>query len=242
MADRPSYKRLQVDERRRQLLDAGARLFQEQAYEEISMRDIAHAAGVSKPLIYHYFSSKTELFKAAVAERAAELQAAIEPGGEGDPLQQLAASLDRYLAWIEDHARTWSKLMQSANTLPEARELIEGFRRRTMELVLARVTGDPEPRPALRAAITGWLGYMDAVILDWAESKDLPRDKLRDLLIGAFAATLAVAQQIDPKIKLGADGGRPEASGGRPEARDGRSDADAARPDADGPAAPPNRG
>ena len=67
MADRPSYKRLQVDERRRQLLDAGARLFQEQAYEEISMRDIAHAAGVSKPLIYHYFSSKTELFKAAVA-------------------------------------------------------------------------------------------------------------------------------------------------------------------------------
>jgi AcrR family transcriptional regulator len=226
MADRPSYKRLHVDERRRQLLDAGARLFQEQAYEEISMRDIAHAAGVSKPLIYHYFSSKTELFKAAVAERAAELQAAIEPGDDGDPLQQLAASLDRYLAWIEDHARTWSKLMQSASTLPEARELIEGFRQRTMELVLAQVTGDRKPRPALRAAITGWLGYMDAVILDWTESKDLPREKLRDLLIGAFAATLAVAQQIDPKIKLGAEPGRADADSGRSDNGGGHSDAD----------------
>ena len=44
MAKQPSYKRLQVDERRRQLLDAGAALFAEQAYEEISMRDIAKAA------------------------------------------------------------------------------------------------------------------------------------------------------------------------------------------------------
>ena len=41
------------------------------------MRDVARAAGVSKPLLYHYFRSKTELFKAALAESAAELEAAI---------------------------------------------------------------------------------------------------------------------------------------------------------------------
>jgi AcrR family transcriptional regulator len=54
----------------------------ERGYEEISMRDIAHAAGVSKPLLCHYFRSKTDLFKAAIAEHAAELQSAIEPGAE----------------------------------------------------------------------------------------------------------------------------------------------------------------
>jgi AcrR family transcriptional regulator len=202
MAERPAYKRLQVDERRRQLLDAGAALFAEQAYEEISMRDIAQAAGVSKPLLYHYFGSKTELFKAAIAESAAELQAAIEPTGDANPLEQLARSLDKYLAWIEAHARTWSKLMQSAATLPEARELIEGFRQRTMDMVLAQLAGPRKPRPLLRAAVTGWLGYMDAVILDWVETNDIPRDKLRDLLVAAFAATLAVAQQVDPEVKL----------------------------------------
>lgn len=202
MAEKPSHKRLGLDERRRQLLDAGAALFAEQAYEEISMRDIARAAGVSKPLLYHYFHSKTELFKAAVAESAAELQAAIEPTGDAMPLEQLTRSLEKYLAWIETHARTWSKLMQSAATLPEARELIEGFRQRTMEIVLAQLTGTRQPRPLLRAAITGWLGYMDAVILDWAESKDIPREKLRDLLVAAFAATLAIAQQVDPKVQL----------------------------------------
>src|ERR1700722_15784471 len=99
MASEPAYRRLQVDERRLQLLDAGAALFPDQAYEEISMRDIAKAAGVSKPLLYHYFQSKTELFKAAVAEHAAELEAAIAPSGDAGALEQLARSLDRYLAW-----------------------------------------------------------------------------------------------------------------------------------------------
>lgn len=169
------------------------------------MRDIARAAGVSKPLLYHYFSSKVELFKAAVAENAAELQAAIEPSGQGSPLEQLTRSLEAYLAWIETHARTWSKLMQSAAALPEARELIEGFRQGTMDMVLTELTGQREPPSILRAAVTGWLGYMDAAILDWAQAQDFSRDKLRDLLVAAFAANLAIARQLEPKLQLKLD-------------------------------------
>jgi AcrR family transcriptional regulator len=202
MASGPAYTRLQVDERRRQLLDAGAALFAEHAYEEISMRDIAKAAGVSKPLLYHYFPSKIDLFKAAVAEKAAELQRVIEPSGQGTPFEQLSRTLDAYLAWIESNLLTWSKLVQSAAALPEAREIVESFRQRTMDMALARLTGGGEPRPALRTAIKGWLGYMDAAILDWTQAKDLPREQLRDLLIAAFGAALLSAQQLDPEIQL----------------------------------------
>jgi len=202
MARKPAYTRLRVDERRRQLLDAGTALFDRYAYEEISMRQIAEAAGVSKALLYHYFPSKTDLFKAAVAEAASELQQVIEPSGEGTPLEQLAGSLDAYLAWIERNERTWSKLIQSAATLPEAGELVESFRARTMDLLLGELTGEREPRPALRIAIQGWLGYIDAAIVDWTRGKDLPPDKLRDLLLAAFGASLFAAQQADPSIEL----------------------------------------
>ena len=202
MAAEPAYTRLQVDERRRQLLDAGARLFAEHAFEEISMRQIAEAAGVSKPLLYHYFPSKNELFIAAVGEAAEELRALIAPTGEGAPIEQLSASLDAYLGWIEDNGRTWSKLMQSAAGLPEARELVEGFREQTLELALGELTGARKPRPALRIAIKGWLGYMDAAILDWTRERDLSREKLRELLIAAFGASLLAARPIDPKVKL----------------------------------------
>ena len=198
----PAYTRLNVDERRRQLLGAGAALFAEHAYEEISMRDIAQAAGVSKPLLYHYFPSKIDLFKEAVAEKAAELAGIVEPGSEGTPLERLSNSLDSYLAWIEANARTWSKLVQSAASLPEARELIEGFRQRTMDMALARLTDGAAPRPALRTTISGWLGFMDAAILDWTQHGDLPREDLRDLLIAAFVAALLSAQEADPEIAL----------------------------------------
>ena len=143
----PAYTRLQVDERREQLIEAGARLFAEHAYEEISMREVAQAAGVSKALLYHYFPSKIELFKAAVAEKAAELGRLIEPSGDGSPLEQLNAGLDADLAWIEDNSQTWSKLMQSAATLPEAREIVEGFRQHTMDLVLAELAGEAQAAP-----------------------------------------------------------------------------------------------
>ncbi len=56
------------------------------------MRQIAEAAGVSKPLLYHYFPSKDDLFIAAVTEAASELQALIEPSGEGTPVEQLTAT------------------------------------------------------------------------------------------------------------------------------------------------------
>jgi AcrR family transcriptional regulator len=198
----PAYTRLQVDERRRQVVEAGSRLFAEHAFEEISMRQIAEAAGVSKPLLYHYFPSKIELFKAAVAEQASELQSMIEPAGEGTPFEQLTRSLDAYLGWIEGNARAWTKLMQSAATLPEAGEQVEAFRRETLDQLLLRLTGRRKPRPALRNALKGWLGYVDAAILDWIEAGDLARDQVRDLIVAAFGAALMAAQHADPKLKL----------------------------------------
>jgi AcrR family transcriptional regulator len=199
----PAYTRLQVDERRAQLIEAGAALFAEHAFEEISMRQIAEAAGISKPLLYHYFPSKIELFKAAVAEQAAELGALIEPSGEGPPVEQLVRSLDAYLEWIGNHSRAWRKLMQSAATLPEAAEIVESFRTSTLEQVVARLTGRSEPpSPALRAALRGWLGYVDAVLLDWVDRQDLAADQVRDLIVAAFGAALLAAQQLDPSVQL----------------------------------------
>jgi AcrR family transcriptional regulator len=198
----PAYTRLAVDERRRQLLQAGAKLFGDHAYEEITMAQIARVAGVSKPLLYHYFPSKIDLFKAAVVEHADELSRLLEARPGDTPAEQLMHVLEAYLGWIEQHERTWTKLIQSTATLPEARQLVEQFRSRTL-LELARgLTGGSEPRPALRTALQGWLGYIDAAILDWTEHHDLTRPQVRDLLLAAFGAAILAARQIDPSITV----------------------------------------
>jgi AcrR family transcriptional regulator len=203
----PAYTRLQVDERRRQLLDAGTRLFAEHAFEEISMRQIGEAAGVSKALVYHYFPSKTALFRAAVEEATTELRAVVGPTGDGTALEQLERSLDAYLGWIEANGQAWARFIQSTGIRSEGQGVIDDFRTRTTETVLAAVTGGREPRPAVRMAVKGWLGYLDAAIYDWVGAGDLSRDQVRQLLLGAFGAALAGAGQIDPGIGSDADDG-----------------------------------
>lgn len=50
------------DERRRQILDAALRLFDEQGYSNTKISDISEKAGISKGLVYRYFRSKEEIF------------------------------------------------------------------------------------------------------------------------------------------------------------------------------------
>ncbi|HMI71933.1 MAG TPA: helix-turn-helix domain-containing protein, partial [Solirubrobacteraceae bacterium] len=89
MAAGPAYTRLENDERRRRLLELGARLFTEHAYDEISMSQIARAAGISKALLYHYFPSKRDYFVATLAGGAEELRARVEPDPDLPPVQAL---------------------------------------------------------------------------------------------------------------------------------------------------------
>jgi AcrR family transcriptional regulator len=198
----PAYTRLQVDERRRQLLEAGTRLFAEHPFEEISMRRIAAAAGVSKALVYHYFPSKTALFRAAVAEATSELQAVVAAAGEGTAFEQLDRSLDAYLRWIECNGQAWARFIQSTAIRAEGQSVVDDFRTRTTETVLAALTGGGQPRPALRMAVKGWLGYLDAAIFDWVAAGDMPREAVHRLLVTAFGAALVGAQQVDPEITL----------------------------------------
>jgi TetR/AcrR family transcriptional regulator len=52
----------QKEARRKAILDAARTLFSELAYEDISLNGIAREAGISKPNVYRYFSTREEIF------------------------------------------------------------------------------------------------------------------------------------------------------------------------------------
>ena len=187
----PAYSRLQVDERRRRLLALGADLFATHSYDELSMAHIAREAGISKALLYHYFPSKRELFVATLQESADEVARLTEPDPGLPPMEALAASLDAFLGWIEEHPVAYAKLMRSS-AQPEVSDLVAGIRERTAVRILDGLAPDGAP-PKLRAAVQGWLWLMDGVILDWLEHRDLERAEVRDLLLGALGGAAQAA-------------------------------------------------
>src|ERR671914_634409 len=66
------YTRLPVEERRQRLLEIGAEMFARHSYDELSMGRIAKEAGISKPLLYHYFPGKRAFFAATLQQAADE--------------------------------------------------------------------------------------------------------------------------------------------------------------------------
>ena len=189
----PAYRRLDVDERRRRLLERGVELFARHSYAELSMAAIAREAGISKALLYHYFPSKQDFFVATLQQGAQEIARRTEPDPNLPPLEALAASLDAFLGWIEENETAYRKLMESVGSVPEVKALIDEIRNATSDRILDGLgAGDPPP-PRMRAAARGWLWFMDGAILDWLGHRDMTRTELRDFLLGSLAGSLTAA-------------------------------------------------
>src|SRR6185437_703676 len=65
--------RLPRDERRGQLLIAASDIFVDRGYHAAGMDEIAERAGVSKPVLYHHFSSRLELYLAVLQRHVENL-------------------------------------------------------------------------------------------------------------------------------------------------------------------------
>jgi AcrR family transcriptional regulator len=192
----PAYTRLNVDERRRQLLERATALFATHGYDELSMAKLAREAGISKPLLYHYFPSKRDLFEAVLSQAADEHLRRISTDETLPPTAQLAAAVDAYLTWIEENRGAYEKLLRSAG-IPEVRELIDRVRNETATRILDGIAPDGPPPPKVRAAVRAWLWYMDGVCLDWVKEGDLTKDDVQGLLLGTLLGALTAAD-FDP--------------------------------------------
>src|SRR6201992_1369364 len=99
----PIRRRLTPDARRAQLLRAGEAVFTARAFDDVSIEDIAEAAGVSKNLLYHYFSGKRELYLETIRAAANEMLERAAPAMSLEPIERLRSSIDQHIALVEEH-------------------------------------------------------------------------------------------------------------------------------------------
>jgi AcrR family transcriptional regulator len=103
-----SGARLPGTARRAAILEAALPVFATRGLAGTGTRDLARAAGVTEPVLYRHFPSKTDLFLAVLAAAEAaileRLRASVEARGgsprgrAGDRVRALAASLDALLS------------------------------------------------------------------------------------------------------------------------------------------------
>lgn len=92
-------------QREQQILDAAVSLFASKGYADTDMDSVADAIGLGKGTIYRYFSSKRELFLAAVNRSMTRLWGAIDErvAPVVDPVERIVQAIYGFLAYFELH-------------------------------------------------------------------------------------------------------------------------------------------
>ncbi|MGI5480705.1 TetR/AcrR family transcriptional regulator [Streptomyces lavendofoliae] len=198
----PAYRRLSVEERRTQLLRVALSLFAHRAPEEVSLDDVAEAAGVSRPLVYRYFAGgKQELYEAALRSAAHELERCFAEPHVGPPTERLARVLDRYLAFVDEHDTGFSALLRGGSVAETSRAtaIVDEVRRAAAEQILLHL-GVPDPGPRLRMMVRTWIAAVEAASLIWLdEDKQPPAADLRAWLVDHLVALLTATAATDAR-------------------------------------------
>ncbi len=201
MAAASPRNRLAVDERRAQLLERGLELFSSRSYDEISIDDIAAAAGVSKGLLYHYYPTKRDFYVATVRGATEEIRNLTEPDHALAPVERLRQSLEAYLDYVESHAVGYRTLLRGGiGSDAEVREIVEETRAVMIERFLEGMERG-EPGPGVRLALRGWLGFCEEASLAWLDRRDVPRRELVTILMMVLGSALAAAGQMGEDVR-----------------------------------------
>lgn len=177
-----SRTRLQPQQRRRQIIDAGRELFAERPYEEIPTREIAERAGVTRGLVHHYFGDKRALFLEVMRE-SVEMPAAPVPAMDG---LDLAGRARAVMDWILDAAATYGQAWVNASGsadlhgTSDVQAVLDEADDRAARLVLDAL-GLPDDAH-LRARLRPVAALTKSACREWLQHGNLTRAEVLDLL------------------------------------------------------------
>jgi AcrR family transcriptional regulator len=196
-----THSRLRPDQRQNQLLELGMRHFLARSYEAISLDEVAEEAGVSKGLLYHYFPTKRAFYMACLRRAVEELRGVTEPAPGLPPADQLRRGLTNYLAYVESHIEPYNAVLRGAiGSDPEVAAIADGFRAAMYSRIAESLPGPPSRK--LELAIKGWIGFVEAVSLDWSRRRRPSRALLVELLSEELERLLRVWSSSPPRLAV----------------------------------------
>ncbi|MEV0846968.1 TetR/AcrR family transcriptional regulator [Streptomyces sp. NPDC049954] len=198
-------RRMGVQERREQLISVALELFSRRPPAEVSIDEIASAAGISRPLVYHYFPGKLSLYEAALRRAAEDLAHRFEEPRQGPLGERLLRVMGRYFDFVDEHGPGFSALMRGGPAVPSqeaastANALIDSVREAAREQILAHL-GVARPSPRLDMVVRSWVALAESKALLWLDGRRVPRAELEVQLVHDFAALFAVSAAYDEEL------------------------------------------
>lgn len=191
-------RRLGVEERRQQLIGVALELFSRRSPDEVSIDEIASAAGISRPLVYHYFPGKLSLYEAALQRASDDLAARFVEPHEGPLGARLLRVMHRYFDFVDEHGPGFSALMRGGPAVGSSttNALVDSVRQAAYVQILSHL-GVTDPPARLELVVRSWISLAESTALIWLDGRRIPREELEPQLVNDFAALAAVSAAYD---------------------------------------------
>jgi hypothetical protein len=135
-----------------------------------------------------------------IREASLRLQRLTAPDPTLSPAARLRAAVDAHLNYVQEYGPVYAAIYTSGVAIAsEVSAILEEHRQVVLQYFLHDFKIS-RPRPVLRAALRSWIAMVEGASLDWISHPELPRDQVRDLLIAGYAALMAKALELDPKL------------------------------------------
>ena len=179
----PKFSRLDPGQRREQILDAANTLFAARAYDEVSIEDIASAAGVTRGLVHHYFGGRKDVYIALLERLATVREEQLPPPVGRSARARVADTVSRWLDWTDANRTIWLATFARGEDIadPDVRRVVAGLVRRAVALVAAYHADVAEDSPRLRYALECWTGLNRAATRRWLRG-EATREATQELL------------------------------------------------------------
>ncbi|MFI9374079.1 TetR/AcrR family transcriptional regulator [Streptomyces parvulus] len=194
-------RRMGVEERRQQLIGVALELFSRRSPDEVSIDEIASAAGISRPLVYHYFPGKLSLYEAALQRASDDLAARFVEPAEGPLGARLLRVMGRYFDFVEEHGPGFSALMRGGPAVGSSttNALVDSVRQAAYVQILSHL-GVTDPPARLELVVRSWISLAESTALIWLDGRRIPRAELETQLVHDFAALTAVSAAYDEEM------------------------------------------
>ncbi len=179
--------RLEPDERRKQILAAARKLFNDRDYSAVSADEIAAQAGVARGLINHYFGTKRELYVEVVRELVRVPPPPVPEYVQGTtPEQRVAVSVDNWLEMVWRNRETWLASVSGAGlgSEDEIGSIFEEAREQaaTQMIAVLGLGNGAGAAPEVQAVFRAYGGMAEAATVQWLKHGRLDRDQVAELL------------------------------------------------------------
>ena len=194
--------RLDPQRRREQLLDLGVEQLAVRRLDDLSIDTLAEVAGISRGLLYHYFSSKRDFHLAVLRRMADQVIAITAPVEDLPPLEQLVRSLEAYVDFVSANRESYVSFVRAAAAGDEEfHRIYEDARTALTDRIFVQAGGEVlaqfgvDDSPAVRLLVRGWSAAVEDVVLSWLDDdRGISKDQVLHMLASSLPATTSAVR------------------------------------------------